>query len=56
MEKHDRIFEIARLIAKEKTDRLSDSENKLLQNWLTENDRNRGFMPSFRMEKCLLKS
>jgi transmembrane sensor len=40
MEKLDRIFEIARLIAKEKTDRLSDSENKLLQNWLEESDRN----------------
>lgn len=40
MEKPDRIFEIARLIAKEKTDRLSDSENKLLQNWLGESDRN----------------
>jgi hypothetical protein len=40
MEKLDRIFEIARLIAKEKTDRLSDSENMLLQNWLKESDRN----------------
>jgi transmembrane sensor len=40
MEKHERIFEIARLIAKEKTDRLSDTECNLLENWLTENDRN----------------
>jgi transmembrane sensor len=41
MEIPERIFEIARLIAKEKTGRLSDSENKLLQDWLAENDRNR---------------
>jgi len=41
MENLDRIFEIARLIAKEKTGSLSDSENKLLQNWLEESDRNK---------------
>jgi transmembrane sensor len=40
MEELDIIFEIARLIAKEKTDRLSDSENRLLQNWLGKSDIN----------------
>lgn len=41
MEKLNRIFEIARLIAKEKTDKLSNSESKKLQNWLAENDENK---------------
>jgi transmembrane sensor len=41
MEKPDRIFEIARLIAIEKTDKLSESESKLLQDWLEESDRNK---------------
>ena len=34
-------LKLHRLIAKEKTDTLSESESYLLQNWLTENDRNR---------------
>lgn len=41
MENLDKIFEIARLIAKEKTDKLSASENKQLQTWLVENGRNK---------------
>ena len=41
MEKPDRIFEIARLIAREKIDVLSADESEVLQNWLAENDTNR---------------
>ncbi len=41
MEKPDRIFEIARLIAREKIDVLSINESEVLQNWLAENDINR---------------
>jgi transmembrane sensor len=40
MEIPERIFEIARLIAKEKTDKLSDTESNLLLSWLEEDDRN----------------
>jgi transmembrane sensor len=42
MEKPEIIFEIARLIAKEKTDKLSDSESNILKSWLEESDRNQG--------------
>lgn len=41
MEKPDRIFEIARLIAQEKINVLSDNESEVLQNWLMENEANR---------------
>jgi ferric-dicitrate binding protein FerR (iron transport regulator) len=41
MEKQNRIFEIARLIAREKTDILSAEEKEVLQNWIAENEANR---------------
>jgi transmembrane sensor len=41
MEKMYTLFNIARLIAKEKSEKLSDSENSILKQWLTENDKNK---------------
>jgi transmembrane sensor len=55
MEKPERVFEIARLIAKEKTDKLSGSEMYLLQNWLAENDRNRGIYKKLQNGELLAK-
>ncbi len=44
MARLSKIFEIARLIAKEKIDKLSDSESKILQDWLAENDNNKVYL------------
>jgi transmembrane sensor len=55
MEKPERIFEIARLIAKEKTDELSVIESNILQNWLAENDRNRGIYKKLQDGEMLAK-
>lgn len=41
MKRLDRIFEIARLVAKEKIDTLSDSEKEILNFWLAETDNNK---------------
>jgi transmembrane sensor len=49
-----KIFEIARLITKEKIDKLSDSESKILQYWLAENDNNKSIYKKLQDEQNLV--
>ena len=49
-----KIFEIARLITKEKIDKLSDSESKILQYWLAENDNNKSIYKKLQDEQNLI--
>ena len=54
MENLGPLFKIAEIIAKEKSGSISDTENKVLQDWLAENDRNKEICTRLRNGKKLV--
>jgi len=54
MARLNKIFEIARLVTKGKIDKLSDSESKMLQYWLAENDNNKAIYKKLQDEQMLI--